>query len=217
VAARHQASTAGGTITNEPSRGFSRQPFVVWVVTAMSRPQVRRVRPSEARAASRRESMVTVLIAGASNLAVAVAKAVGGLVSGSAALQAEAAHSVADTVTEVFLYVANRRGRRGPDARHPFGHGRETYVWAFLGAVATFVAGALFSLTLGVDTLVRGESRGPVSILYRMRATVPRWTTRPTRRRLNDTARRVSRRVRAVAAVLGVPLSVVILLCNQPD
>jgi cation diffusion facilitator family transporter len=115
--------------------------------------------------ASRTDSTLTVLVAGASNLTIATAKAIGGVVSGSAAMQAEAAHSVADTVTEVFLYIANRRGGRAPDARHPFGHGRETYLWAFLGAVATFVAGALFSLWRGVDILAHGESRQTGSML----------------------------------------------------
>lgn len=105
------------------------------------------------------ESAVTVLIAGAANLTVAIAKGVGGAISGSAAMQAEAAHSVADTVTEIFLFVANRRGRRGPDVGHPFGYGRETYLWAFLAAVATFVAGAGFSLTRGVNVLLHGEAR----------------------------------------------------------
>jgi cation diffusion facilitator family transporter len=117
---------------------------------------------------TRGASTVTVIVAGAGNLVVAAAKTVGGIVSGSAAMQAEAAHSYADTVTELLLYVANRRGVRGPDARHPFGHGRETYLWAFLAAVATFIAGALFSLVRGVDTLAHGESRssGPLVISY---------------------------------------------------
>jgi cation diffusion facilitator family transporter len=108
---------------------------------------------------------LTVIVAGAGNLVVAAAKTVGGIVSGSAAMQAEAAHSLADTVTEVFLYVANRRGVRGPDAQHPFGHGRETYLWAFLASVATFVAGASFSLARGVNTLMHGESRESGSLL----------------------------------------------------
>ncbi|MCU1428464.1 MAG: putative cation transporter [Actinomycetia bacterium] len=108
---------------------------------------------------------MTVIVAGASNLVVAAAKTIAGVVSGSAAMQAEAAHSVADTVTELFLFVANRRGGRGPDAEHPFGHGRETYVWAFLAALATFVAGSLFSLFRGVTTLVRGDSAGPGSLV----------------------------------------------------
>ena len=111
------------------------------------------------------ERTVTVLVAGAANLAVAVAKAVAGVVSGSAAMQAEAAHSIADTVTEIFLFVAARRGTRGPDPQHPFGHGRETYLWAFLAALATFVAGAGFSLARGVETLVHGEPPDPASTL----------------------------------------------------
>ncbi|MGH8877855.1 MAG: cation diffusion facilitator family transporter, partial [Stackebrandtia sp.] len=64
------------------------------------------------------------------NLAIAVAKAVAGLLSGSAAMLSEAAHSVADTMTEVFLFVALRRGARPADERHPFGYGREAYFWA---------------------------------------------------------------------------------------
>jgi cation diffusion facilitator family transporter len=103
------------------------------------------------------ERTITVVVAGVANLCIAVAKAAAGVVSGSAAMQAEAAHSVADTVTEAFLFVATRRGTRAPDARHPFGHGQETYVWAFLAALATFAAGAGFSLARGIETLAHGE------------------------------------------------------------
>jgi divalent metal cation (Fe/Co/Zn/Cd) transporter len=102
-----------------------------------------------------------VLVAAAANVVVAVAKGAAGLVSGSAAMQAEAAHSAADTITEAFLFVAARRGGREPDLRHPLGHGQETYVWAFLAAVATFGAGAGFALVRGVDIILHGE-RGDV-------------------------------------------------------
>jgi cation diffusion facilitator family transporter len=105
-----------------------------------------------------KEGVLTVVLAGTANLATAVAKIVAGVLGGSVAMQAEAAHSVADTVTEVFLFVAARRGGRDPDARHPLGHGRETYLWAFLAAVTTFVLGAGFSLARGVEILHRGES-----------------------------------------------------------
>jgi cation diffusion facilitator family transporter len=110
------------------------------------------------------ERTVIVVVAGAANFAVAVAKAIAGVVSGSAAVLAEAAHSVADTVTEIFLFVAARRGARGPDDAHPFGHGRETYVWAFLAALATFVAGAGFSLARGLETLAHGEAADSASL-----------------------------------------------------
>jgi divalent metal cation (Fe/Co/Zn/Cd) transporter len=70
------------------------------------------------------ESVGTVIVAGLANLAIAVAKAVAGLISGSAAMLSEAAHSVADTTTEVLLYTALRRGNRPADAVHPFGYGK---------------------------------------------------------------------------------------------
>jgi cation diffusion facilitator family transporter len=112
------------------------------------------------------ESVGTVVVAGAANLAIAAAKAVAGLLSGSAAMLSEAAHSVADTTTEVLLFTALRRGARPPDERHPFGHGREAYVWAFLAALFTFVAGAGFSIYHGVQTIRHGEEAGDYLISY---------------------------------------------------
>jgi cation diffusion facilitator family transporter len=102
------------------------------------------------------ESLTTVLVATGANLAIAVAKTVAGLASGSAAMLSEAAHSFADTITELLLLVAIRRGGRPPDVAHPLGYGRETYVWALLAAVSTFVAGAGFAVTQGVHTILRG-------------------------------------------------------------
>lgn len=99
------------------------------------------------------QSVRTVLIAGAANLTVATAKAVAGLLSGSSAVLSEAAHSVADTVTELLLFVAVRRGARPPTERYPFGHGRESYLWALIAAVVTFVAGAGFAIQEGVRSI----------------------------------------------------------------
>jgi cation diffusion facilitator family transporter len=112
------------------------------------------------------ESLVTVLLAAGVNLAIAVAKAVGGALSGSAAMLSEAAHSVADTVTEVLLLTALRRSAKPADARHPLGYGPERYFWAFLASVATFVGGAVFAVTDGVRTLLYGEDRGDPLVSY---------------------------------------------------
>ncbi|MEU4641632.1 cation diffusion facilitator family transporter [Micromonospora sp. NPDC023814] len=112
------------------------------------------------------ESVGTVVVAGAANLAIAVAKLVAGLLSGSAAMLSEAVHSVADTTTEVLLYLALRRGARPADARHPFGYGKESYVWAFLAAVFTFVAGAGFAITHGVTTILVHEHRNDYLAAY---------------------------------------------------
>jgi cation diffusion facilitator family transporter len=106
-----------------------------------------------------KQRTVTVMVAAAANVAIGGAKVAAGVISGSAAMQAEAAHSAADALTEAFLFVAARRGGRDADPRHPLGHGRETYLWAFLAAVATFIVGAGFALLRGIDILLHGEPR----------------------------------------------------------
>ena len=67
------------------------------------------------------ESALTVVIAGIANLGIAIAKLLGAVISGSAAMLSEAAHSFADTVTEILLFVALRRGNRpaSPRLAHP--------------------------------------------------------------------------------------------------
>ncbi|MET9121749.1 cation diffusion facilitator family transporter [Streptomyces sp. NPDC004528] len=112
------------------------------------------------------ESTATVIVAALANLGIAVAKAVAGVISGSSAMLSEAAHSVADTVTEVLLLTALRRSEKPADEEHPLGYGPERYIWAMLAAVATFVGGAVFSLYDGVHTLVAGEEPGDPFVSY---------------------------------------------------
>ncbi|MFI7498362.1 cation diffusion facilitator family transporter [Streptomyces sp. NPDC049687] len=103
-----------------------------------------------------RKTRLTVLVALAANLLIAVAKAVGGLAAGSPALLSEAAHSVADSLNEVFLLAALRRSRRPADRRHPFGYGKERFFWSLLAAVGIFVMGGCFSFFQGVEALRSG-------------------------------------------------------------
>ncbi|MEV3928321.1 MULTISPECIES: cation diffusion facilitator family transporter [unclassified Streptomyces] len=112
------------------------------------------------------EPTFTVVVAAAANLGIAVAKLVAGLISGSSAMLSEAAHSVADTVTEFMLLTALKRSEKPADEDHPLGYGPERYIWAMLAAVATFVGGAVFSLYDGIHTLLRGEELGDPLISY---------------------------------------------------
>jgi cation diffusion facilitator family transporter len=112
------------------------------------------------------ESAGTVIVAGLANLAIAIAKLIGGLISHSSAMLSEAAHSVADTVTEVFLFIALKRGEKPPDEKHPFGYGRETYFWAFIASLATFLVGAGFSFYQGITTIIEREQQGDPMVSY---------------------------------------------------
>ncbi len=104
------------------------------------------------------ESTTTVLVAMGANLAVTVAKGVAAVITGSAAMAAETAHSLADTVNEVFLLMALKRSDRPADKSHPLGYGQVRYFWAFLAAVSIFVTGSLFSAYQGVTALVGGDT-----------------------------------------------------------
>lgn len=107
-----------------------------------------------------RGSRSTVLVAGGVNLLIAVAKLVAGLVSGSSAMLAEAAHSVGDTLNQGLLMTALSRSHKPPDEDHPFGYGMERYFWSLLAAVGIFVLGAGFASYEGISTLLGGGTPG---------------------------------------------------------
>src|SRR4051812_50031647 len=104
------------------------------------------------------ETRRTVIIALLANSLIALAKLAGGLLSGSSALLAEAAHSIADTTNQVFLLVSIALGGRDPDPGQPFGHGRERFLWSFVAAVGMFLAGAVFAIGYGTYELLSGAS-----------------------------------------------------------
>ena len=97
-----------------------------------------------------------VLAALGANTAIAAAKLGVGLATGSAAILAEAAHSAADAVNQIFLLVSINLSDNPADEEHPYGYGKERFFWAFLAAVFIFVAGALFSIYQGIQKLIEG-------------------------------------------------------------
>ncbi|MGE5291162.1 MAG: cation diffusion facilitator family transporter [Micromonosporaceae bacterium] len=103
-----------------------------------------------------------MLIAGAANIVVALAKLVAGLLTGSSAMLAETAHSAADTLNQAFLLRSVRQGDRPADSGHPFGYGQERYFWSLLAAFGIFIAGAGFSMFEGLLAIRRGEGGDPL-------------------------------------------------------
>lgn len=96
------------------------------------------------------KAIVAALVA---NLAIAVAKFVGFLVTRSSSMLAEAIHSVADSGNQVLLLIGGRRARREADERHPFGYGRERYFYAFVVSVVLFTVGSLFAIYEGIEKI----------------------------------------------------------------
>jgi cation diffusion facilitator family transporter len=88
------------------------------------------------------------------NIAIAAAKLGAYAVSGSSAMLTEAIHSLVDSADQVLLLIGRARGRRPPDAEHPFGHGMETYFWSFIVAVMVLLLGGGASLYKGVQHLM---------------------------------------------------------------
>ncbi|MEN9621273.1 MAG: hypothetical protein RL499_1466 [Actinomycetota bacterium] len=96
------------------------------------------------------KAIVAALLA---NTGIAVTKFIAFLVSGSSAMLAESVHSVADAGNQVLLLLGGRRARKAADSEHPFGYGRERYIYAFVVAIILFSIGGVFSLYEGVSKL----------------------------------------------------------------
>jgi cation diffusion facilitator family transporter len=103
-----------------------------------------------------------VLAAFAGNLAIAIIKAIAAYLTGSGALVAETAHSLADSVNQILLYVGIRRSVQPPSARHPLGHGKERYFWALIVALFLFFGGGIFSIYEAYERFTHPQELGTV-------------------------------------------------------
>jgi cation diffusion facilitator family transporter len=91
------------------------------------------------------------------NLGIAVTKFTAFLLTASSSMLAESIHSVADSGNQLLLLVGGRRARRAATPEHPFGYGRERYVYAFIVSVVLFSVGGLFALYEGYHKLQHPE------------------------------------------------------------
>jgi cation diffusion facilitator family transporter len=94
-----------------------------------------------------------IMAAFLANMGIAVAKFIAWFLSGSASMLAEAIHSVADSGNQLLLLLGGRQAKRRADREHPFGYGRERYVYAFVVSIILFSVGGLFAIYEGVDKL----------------------------------------------------------------
>jgi cation diffusion facilitator family transporter len=87
------------------------------------------------------------------NLAIAVTKFIAWVFSGSSSMLAESVHSLADTGNQGLLLLGGRKAKKHADAQHPFGYGRERYVYAFVVSIILFSVGGVFSIYEGIEKL----------------------------------------------------------------
>ena len=95
-------------------------------------------------------SSKAVLAALSANLGIAVIKFIAFAITGSSSMLAEGVHSVVDSGNQGLLLVGGRSSRQQATPEHPFGYGRDRYVYGFLVALMLFSAGGLFALYEGV-------------------------------------------------------------------
>ncbi|MEU7567530.1 cation diffusion facilitator family transporter [Streptomyces fradiae] len=92
------------------------------------------------------KAIVAALVA---NLAIAVSKFVAFLFSGSSSMLAESVHSLADSGNQGLLLLGGKKAQREATPQHPFGYGRERYIYAFLVSIVLFSVGGMFALYEG--------------------------------------------------------------------
>ncbi len=91
------------------------------------------------------------------NCAIAAAKGVAAVVTGSGAMLAETLHSVADCGNQLLLLLGVKSAKKPPDESHPLGYGRSLYFWSFLVALLLFSGGGVFSVYEGFHKLSHPE------------------------------------------------------------
>ncbi len=87
-----------------------------------------------------------IIAALTANLGIAATKFVAWVLTGSSSMLAESIHSVADSGNQALLLLGGKRAQRRATPEHPFGYGRDRYIYAFIVAIVLFSVGGLFAL-----------------------------------------------------------------------
>ncbi|WP_329195704.1 MULTISPECIES: cation diffusion facilitator family transporter [unclassified Streptomyces] len=94
-----------------------------------------------------------IVAALAANLAIAAAKFVAFVFSGSSSMLAESVHSLADSGNQGLLLLGGKKAQREATPQHPFGYGRERYIYAFLVSIVLFTVGGMFAIYEGYEKI----------------------------------------------------------------
>jgi cation diffusion facilitator family transporter len=94
-----------------------------------------------------------IIAAFSANLGIAITKFIAWAFSGSTSMLAEGVHSLADSGNQLLLLFGGRQAKKKADKSHPFGYGRERYVYAFVVSIILFSVGGVFSLYEGIEKL----------------------------------------------------------------
>lgn len=89
------------------------------------------------------KAVVAALLA---NSGIAVLKFLAFILTHSSSMLAESIHSVADAGNQGLLLLGGRKSQREATDEHPFGYGRERYIYSFIVAIVLFSVGGLFAL-----------------------------------------------------------------------
>jgi cation diffusion facilitator family transporter len=112
------------------------------------------------------ESKRLIILALIANGCIALTKFIAAGISGSAAMLAEAFHSVADTGNQLFLLRGDTVSRYAANTTHPFGRGKSMYFWSFMVAVVLFVGGSALSIWNGLERILHpGDGHGDGLVL----------------------------------------------------
>ena len=102
----------------------------------------------------------------AANVGIGIAKFVAAAITGSSSMLSEGFHSCVDSLNQVLLLYGQHTAKKPPDARHPFGYGRELYFWAFVVAILIFGVGAGVSIYEGWQHIVEPSKLESATINY---------------------------------------------------
>jgi cation diffusion facilitator family transporter len=100
------------------------------------------------------------------NAVIASSKGVGAAITGSGSMLAETLHSFSDCGNQLLLLVGIKQSHRAPDAKHPFGYGRNMYFYSFIVALLLFSGGGVFSIYEGIHKLGEPEPVGDLTVAF---------------------------------------------------